>query len=316
VAEALKEDMLAEYAELEEIIGDFFVEHNITLARFLQAHKVILSRSTYFFQADGSCRMLLAPGQDYFNHSVDAPIGSDDVNLETSERNGVESVVVRACQDYAIGDQAFWSYSSNASNGRLLLMGGFVVADNPCDGVELTFTFPVDRGSQPLFEALARSLRSGVDKPGSASVEETKDEFVQTLPPGDPLPTEMSLHMKLTMTDLEGQLERTMAFLRLDDMIRSGQPLSAQVLVIGDINDAIQQRTWQKLKRSLETMQAGYERGLEQDMEELKAAKVGSRREKALQVLVGEKKIFRRALEVIVEKLQLQAHNCNVDYIA
>ena len=52
--------------------------------------------------------------------------------------------------------QAFFSYSC-ASNGRLLLSGGFVVPGNPWDSAELALTLPLLDSATPLYAALAQA---------------------------------------------------------------------------------------------------------------------------------------------------------------
>ncbi|CAE7662812.1 unnamed protein product [Symbiodinium sp. CCMP2456] len=155
VAHEMREDIIAEHAELEEVIGDFLQTHGITQEKFLWAHKILLSRAMTFYREGGSRLMVLGPGQDMFNHSCEA-VGYEDVKLETVE--GKDMLVIRAFKPFAEGEQAFYSYSP-ASNGRLLLMGGFVVPENPFDSVELMLTFPVNPSSAPLFQQLAEGVR-------------------------------------------------------------------------------------------------------------------------------------------------------------
>eukprot|EP00439_Symbiodinium_sp_Y106_P082666 s415_g22.t1 len=168
VAHEMREDIIAEHAELEEVIGDFLQTHGITQEKFLWAHKILLSRAMTFYREGGSRLMVLGPGQDMFNHSCEA-VGYEDVKLETVE--GKDMLVIRAFKPFAEGEQAFYSYSP-ASNGRLLLMGGFVVPGNPFDSVELMLTFPVNPSSAPLFLQLAEGLRSAPLADGAAVAEE------------------------------------------------------------------------------------------------------------------------------------------------
>merc|ERR1719336_3751674 len=119
----------------------------------------------------GELLYILGPGQDMFNHSLDAPVGSEDVVLCGS--GDARELVIRAYKAFAAGEQACYSYSG-ACNGRLLMMAGFVLPDNPYDAVELAFPFDVSEASLPLFQALARGLNAGLPAPGVAAAEETR----------------------------------------------------------------------------------------------------------------------------------------------
>ncbi len=56
-----------------------------------------------------------------------------------------------AARDYAAGEQAFISYGT-AGNGLLLLAGGFVLAENRFDFVEVNLTCACDRQRLSLSE--------------------------------------------------------------------------------------------------------------------------------------------------------------------
>lgn len=304
VAPACKQDIEEEFAELQEVIGDFLAAHGIDLAGFLWAQKALISRSVQFFMEDGSLLYMLGPGQDLFNHSVDVPIGNDDVNLKRSD-GGELQLAIRAYRDFQEGEQAFYSYSPS-SNGRLLLMAGFVLPENPFDTVELCITLPVTAESLPFYLQLAEGLATGVRKPGSAFVEETKQEFLETLPPGEDPPTEVALHVNLSLSDVAGQLERALAFVRLGHLCQGGKAPSREALNFADGDPSCQVRARKQLLGCLEGMFKGYAREIEEDEAELPAAEAAAaaapeggrerRRLSALRVLVGEKRIFQCAL--------------------
>ncbi|CAE7569761.1 LSMT-L [Symbiodinium sp. CCMP2592] len=256
VAHEMREDIIAEHAELEEVIGDFLQTHGITQEKFLWAHKILLSRAMTFYREGGSRLMVLGPGQDMFNHSCEA-VGYEDVKLETVE--GKDMLVIRAFKPFAEGEQAFYSYSP-ASNGRLLLMGGFVVPGNPFDSVELMLTFPVNPSSAPLFQQLAEGLRSAPLTDGVAVAEETQDEFLQLLPPPPERHTEAALHVRLMAKTLSDQLERVLAFLRLDELSRSlgADGLSSDRLAASDSDPNARRRALTKLRALLQQLQGQF----------------------------------------------------------
>ena len=81
---------------------------------------------------------LMAPGFDLFNHSdALAPGSSHRFDEERQE------LLVIATRDYQKGEQAFISYGT-ASNGSLLLGGGFVLPENKYDYVEVVLSSVVD----------------------------------------------------------------------------------------------------------------------------------------------------------------------------
>mmetsp|Transcript_29434 Transcript_29434/g.62661 ORF Transcript_29434/g.62661 Transcript_29434/m.62661 type:complete len:449 (+) Transcript_29434:89-1435(+) len=313
IAPTCKQDIIEEFQELEELLGDFFAAHGIDLASFLWAHRALISRSMQFFMEDGSMLYILGPGQDMFNHSMEVPTSSEDVNLATSEASGERLLVITAYKDFAEGEQAFYSYSC-ASNGRLLMNAGFVLAENPFDAVELMFTFPVSRDVLPLYLKLAEGLDAGIRRSGSAMVEETKPEFLETLPAGEneEEPSEVALHIRLGCAALAAQLERMLAFFRLAHLCHGGAVPTPAALASCDAN--VEGRAWalKQLRASLLAMQKGYERSLEEDEAELSVAettavaadKGAKRRAMALRVLVGEKRIYRRAFDFLEGKLR------------
>jgi len=317
VPPACKQDIEQEFEELEDVLGEFFSAHAIDSASFLWAHRVLMSRAVQFFMEDGSMLYVLG-GADMINHSVDVPVGNDDVKLRRSEASGEQLLTVCACKDYQSGEQAFFSYS-DASNGRLLMMAGFAVADNPFDAVELMLTFPVSPHSLPHYLTLAKALEAGLRTPGAAVTEETKAEFLETLPPEAEQPTEVALHVRLNQNMLSAQLERVLAFFRLQQLCRGGTAPTPEELAASfeDSHNASVQgsgrnQALKSLQGALVSMHKGYPRSLAEDQAELSiaeaAAKYGNRaaqrKAMALRVLIGEKLVFQKALALLEEKLK------------
>ena len=87
----------------------------------------------------------MAPGFDLFNHSDALEPGS--THSFDSERR---ALVTCATHRHAKGEQAFISYG-HASNGSLLLGGGFTLAANKFDSVEISLSSDVDAQRLTLF---------------------------------------------------------------------------------------------------------------------------------------------------------------------
>jgi len=303
VAQACRRDIADEFAELDEVLGEFLQEYSISAESFLWAHRLLISRSLQFFMDDGSVLYLLGPGQDMFNHSVDVPSGFDDVSLCTCENTGQRSLIIRAYRDFKANEQAFYSYSG-ACNGRLLLMAGFVIPENPFNAVELACTFPVTAASLPLFRSLAEGLDAGVRAPGSAAAEETKNEFIETLPHNSDQAHALLLHVRLGGNALNAQLERVLAFFRLAGICRGRSSPSADDLAACDTDTNSRAQAAGQLRDHLQQMLGCYPSTLEQDLAafpEVEAAAaagdaVASRKSSCLRVLIGEKQIFAEAL--------------------
>lgn len=255
-------------------------------------------------------------GADMLNRSAELPVGDNDVQLRRSEATGEQLLVVRACKDFKAGEQAFFSYG-DASNGRLLMMAGFVVADNPFDAVELMLTFPVTPESLPCYLTLSEGLDAGLRTPGSAVAEETKAEFLDMLSEAEqPIeegeqPAKVALHVRLSQKALLAQLERVLAFLRLQQVCRGGAP-TADALAASDVDPSSRSNALKSLQGALYSMQKGYPRSLEEDEAELftveAAAKEGDakarRKAMGLKLLIGEKRIFLEALILLEQKLK------------
>ena len=109
---------------------DFLTQHGIGRDDYLWAYATLKSRAAEA-QVDGKQVRLMAPGFDLFNHS-------DNVIPGTSHHFDAErrALVAVAHKNYAKGEQAHISYGT-ASNGSLLLAGGFVLRHNRYDYVEV-----------------------------------------------------------------------------------------------------------------------------------------------------------------------------------
>ena len=80
----------------------------------------------------------MAPGFDLFNHSDALTPGMSHYYSEERQQ-----LIIVASYDHGAGEQAFISYGT-ASNGSLLLAGGFVLPSNRFDYVEVPLTSLVD----------------------------------------------------------------------------------------------------------------------------------------------------------------------------
>lgn len=302
VAGAMKQDIREEFAELQDTIGEFLTSYGITWESFLWAHSLVISRSMAFFEGDGSLLYLIAPGHDLFNHSRQADV-SDVVQLEALEGSDEKQLVVRAYKDLRHGEQAFISYSK-ASSGRTLLLSGFVVPDNPFDAVELSLTFPVTEHTLPLYMRLAEALEAEVRKPGSVVVELTENEFLELHPADDPKPSEVTLHIRLSLAALGGQIERILAFVRLSNLCKMKAEVTHEDVTLSDKDPGERRRALEGLRAALESMQRGYRSTEAEDELELLQDSLPCRRRAALHVVLGEKRIFRQALQLIASKIQ------------
>lgn len=296
VPQQQREDFILEFSELQEVAGDVLAELGVDLEAFLWAHRLLMSRAVHFSMEDGSTLMVLAPGQDMFNHSLDAPVGDDDLNLVRTD-DGRRCLVIRAYRDFQVGEEAVYSYRG-ASNGRLLMLGGFVLPGNPFDVVELQFQLPAcSSGALPLFKSLAEGLDTGIRALGSVAPE-AKNQFMEVLEDGS-----IALHVQLRGEDVGAQLERVLAFFRLVRLCRNGAVPSAEELVDSDADKPTRVAVLIQLHEHLRQMLALYPTTLEQDEAALRAAEAvvsattaERRRGSALRVLAGEKHIYARAI--------------------
>ena len=119
--------------------------YGITYQDYLWAYATLKSRAAEANVDGVAGTRLMAPGFDLFNHS-------DAIAPGTSHRfdNERQALIVVATRAYAKGEQAFISYG-HASNGSLLLAGGFVLPNNHFDTVEVTLTSLVDAARLQTF---------------------------------------------------------------------------------------------------------------------------------------------------------------------
>ena len=134
-AKEVDEDWLA---LLNSPARSFISEHGFQRADYMWAYATLKSRSAEAVVGGVAGSRLMAPGFDLFNHSDTLTPGTSHYYSE--ER---QMLIIVATYDHAAGEQAFISYGT-ASNGSLLLAGGFVLPSNRFDYLEVPLTSPVD----------------------------------------------------------------------------------------------------------------------------------------------------------------------------
>ena len=324
-----KADTLADLEEWSQYppLLELFKAYEIHKLSYLWAHKVLNSRMTSFKRAkDGSILQLIAPGQDLFNHSADAPVSNEDVQIDDDK----SLVVVRANRSYKQGEQATFHYSGT-SNGRLLFSGGFVLATNPWDSVELALTLPLHQSAGPLFAELASTLDSGV-KHGGAFAEALPAEFIEMAQTEDGSdPTDFVVHMRLMLSTLPEQLMRVLRFYIAAEHYSS---YSTQITMAEiDMLAGTKAVAIQKLRNGLLSMSSGYpvvraaneaelrtmegeaaagkfhppaaEHDDDFDRNDPKWERAHRRRRHALLVVIGEQRIWEAGLAMLDRELSL-----------
>ena len=116
---------------------DFLEEHSITWDDYLWAYATLKSRAAEASVEGVSGVRLMAPGFDLMNHDDSIEPGTSHY-YDAARR----ALIAVAPRDYAAGEQACISYGA-ASNGSLLLVGGFVLPAQPgnrFDHVEISLT--------------------------------------------------------------------------------------------------------------------------------------------------------------------------------
>lgn len=328
-----RDDTLADFLDFCEYppLRALFEMHLIDSDAFLWGHKVLNSRMISFKRADGSTLLVVPPAVDLFNHEVaHGDVCDDDVRIERDGGRGVDEeedegdavLVVRATRDYARGEQAFFSYSS-ASNGRLLMSGGFVLAENPWDSVELALTLPLHPLSTSLYADLAEALDRGGAR-GGAFAEFMPAEFLVLAPPAEEgaRPTEAVLHVRLAAATLDAQLGRVIPFLVAEQLGRAipADAAGEATLSAAALEDEAQRRVARaRLCDCIAALAAGYRAGGSQTLddderalaalpaggscesrpvhEEQPSARAMRRKHDALRVRIGERRILERAME-------------------
>lgn len=131
LAEMFTEEAWADWERLRTMLAateasqTFLQRHSITWEDYLWAYATLKSRQAEV-TVDGEKTRLMAPGFDLFNHS-DALVAGSTHFFDPERR----ALVARASHRHEKGEQAFISYGM-ASNGSLLLGGGFVLTSNRC----------------------------------------------------------------------------------------------------------------------------------------------------------------------------------------
>ena len=116
----------------------FISERGISKADYQWAYATLKSRSAEAVVGGVAGSRLMAPGFDLFNHSDALTPGMSHYYSEERQQ-----LIIVASYDHGAGEQAFISYGT-ASNGSLLLAGGFVLPSNRFDYVEVPLTSLVD----------------------------------------------------------------------------------------------------------------------------------------------------------------------------
>ncbi|KAL1515957.1 hypothetical protein AB1Y20_002570 [Prymnesium parvum] len=124
--------------------ASFLAAHSIDWDGYLWAYATLKSRQVEAC-VRGEPARLLAPRFDLFNHS-DALVPGSSHFFDDARA----ALVCRATHPHAKGEQAFISYGT-ASNGSLLLGGGFVLRSNRFDFVEVLLTSECDAPRLPLY---------------------------------------------------------------------------------------------------------------------------------------------------------------------
>lgn len=150
LAERFAGEAASDWAALREQPGaaELLSQHGLGFHEYLWAYATVKSRAAEL-AVDKTPTRLLAPHFDMFNHSAALAPGTS--HHYDSERRALVAVAAR---DYAKGEQAFISYGP-ASNGSLLLGGGFLLPDNRFDTVEVCLTAQCDAKRLPLFMMVA-----------------------------------------------------------------------------------------------------------------------------------------------------------------
>ena len=139
LARRFSEEADADWKPLQASVGaaaaslgfDLLERHGITREAFVWAYATLKSRAAEAVVNGTPGTRLMAPAFDLFNHSDSLAPGTSHRFDETRK-----VLCVRASRAYRAGEQAFISYG-HASNGSLLLAGGFVLPANRFDTVEV-----------------------------------------------------------------------------------------------------------------------------------------------------------------------------------
>lgn len=169
LAERFSEEVATDWTALQVQPGlpAILAEYAIGFADYRWAYATVKSRAAEL-RVGGVPTRLLAPRFDMFNHSDSLAPGSSHSFDEARQQ-----LVAVAATAYGAGEQAFISYGP-APNGSLLLGGGFVLAHNRFDSVEVCVTAGCDARRLPLLMMVAP------DAPPLEQEEASNFEFLQT----------------------------------------------------------------------------------------------------------------------------------------
>mmetsp|Transcript_9266 Transcript_9266/g.30781 ORF Transcript_9266/g.30781 Transcript_9266/m.30781 type:complete len:443 (+) Transcript_9266:53-1381(+) len=150
LARRFAEELEADWAALQSqpAVAALLSRHGLGIEAYRWAYATVKSRAAEVGMGDEKKR-LLAPRFDMFNHSTAVAPGSSHGYDEARQQ-----LVVVAAAPYGAGEQAFISYGG-ASNGSLLLGGGFALRRNRFDAVEVTLTAKCDARRWLLLMMLA-----------------------------------------------------------------------------------------------------------------------------------------------------------------
>ena len=157
LADRFAEEVAADWAALCARAGveDFMARHGVVYEDYKWAYATLKSRAVEACVGGVPGVRLMAPGFDLFNHSDALTPGTS--HLYDEDR---QCLIAVASHAHAAGEQAFISYGA-ASNGSLLLAGGFVMPSNRFDAVEVCLTSEVDAARLNTY------MMAAPDAPGS-----------------------------------------------------------------------------------------------------------------------------------------------------
>jgi len=169
LSERFSDEVLTDWTALREqpCVAAILGEYSIGFSDYLWAYATVKSRAAEL-RVDGVPTRLLAPHFDLFNHSDNIAPGSSHY-FDNDRR----ALVAIAAKPYDEGEQAFISYGP-ASNGSLLLGGGFVLPKNRFDAVDICITAECDARRLPIMMMVAP------DAPPLEQEEASAFEFLQT----------------------------------------------------------------------------------------------------------------------------------------
>ena len=208
-------------ADLERLRGQLPEAAHLTEAGWTWAAAAVHSRSMDLARPGGEGRLVvLAPGADLFNHSLDVAAGKS--HRLSADGEAVEVVATRA---YAEGEEVFISYGKKP-NSRLLIGYGFVLPDNPHDRVEVAIRIPMNSGPGDAASGLLLRAATAFSAAAPGGGGEALSEF--------------DLPMTLDVPDMEALFANPKAQLHFVARfnLRAAAPLPAQLVAMMRIRTA------------------------------------------------------------------------------